>query len=133
MCRHEQFHASRSSQVRGLAFIQVAHNIELLTKITPTVDRQQCNVCFKPTQALHQLVENNCIARGVHSYPSHLDDIPKIAVEVPIIMLNETEIVDGRRCLEAMHSRDRKEFNLSLSSSRQLAFVPKVWNGSPTF
>jgi hypothetical protein len=50
---------------------------------------------------------------GVHSYPSHLDNIPKIAVEGPIIMLNETEIIDGRRCLEAMHSRDGKEFNLS--------------------
>ena len=81
MCRHKQFHASGGGQIRGLAFIQVAHNIELLAKITPTVDRQQCNVCFEPTQALDQAVENNCITCGVHSYPSHLDNIPKIAVE----------------------------------------------------
>src|SRR6266700_2565590 len=38
VCRHQQFHASSSSKVGGLSFVQVAHNVELLSEIAPAID-----------------------------------------------------------------------------------------------
>src|SRR5260370_35400243 len=107
--RHEQFHTGCSSQIGGLAFIQIAHDVELLTEITAAIDRQQCNVHCEPAQALNQAVEANCIASSIHPHSGHLNDIAKITVESLVMILDELKPVDRTRRLEATHAPDSKE------------------------
>src|SRR6266852_5401574 len=119
VCRHEQLHTRGGSQVGGLAFIQVAHDVELLAEIASAIDREQRNIHCKLAQALDQAVKGNGVAGGIYPDACHLNDVTEKAVEALTIMLDETKVVDGGRCFQAVQGRNRKEFNLA-----QVQFFP---------
>ncbi len=52
----KEFHACRSREIAGFAFVHIAHNISLFAEVTPAIDGQERDIDLQLVQAFHQTI-----------------------------------------------------------------------------